>query len=195
MAFNLTKNDGLAEELPPAPKKSKTWIMVVIAGLILACGIWYYLPSASSTATLTSPAPSTSQVVAETQAAKVDPVPKDQNTTFDTPDDLKIPATFAQGSSSLAGTDKTLIKRIVIYLIQNPQATIHVEGYASSDGSMEINQKLSQSRADAFKKYLISQNIEESRIVASGKGTENPVASNADAAGRKKNRRVEITFS
>ena len=105
-----------------------------------------------------------------------------------------VPVTFVQGSSSFANTNKTLIKRIVAYLIKNPAASIHVDGYASSDGSLAVNQLISQNRADAFKKYLMQENIAESRITAMGKGIENPVASNETNSGRKKNRRVEINF-
>jgi outer membrane protein OmpA-like peptidoglycan-associated protein len=106
----------------------------------------------------------------------------------------KIPATFGLGSSSFISVDQSLINRIISYLAKNPDTSINVNGYASSDGSLEINQTISQARADAFKKYLVSKNIAESRIIASGKGIENPVASNHSNAGRKKNRRVEITL-
>lgn len=106
----------------------------------------------------------------------------------------KIPATFNQGSSSIKQLDRSLIRRITTYLAKNPTASIHVNGYASSDGSLEINQTISQARADAFKRYLITKSVAENRVVAVGKGIENPIASNNTNAGRKKNRRVEITF-
>ncbi|SDG06782.1 Outer membrane protein OmpA [Pedobacter terrae] len=105
-----------------------------------------------------------------------------------------VPVTFAQGSSSFASSNKTLIKRMVAYLIKNPAASIHIDGYASSDGPIALNQQISQARADAFKNHLNSLSIEASRITATGKGIENPMASNKTASGRKKNRRVEITF-
>ncbi|MCX2493468.1 OmpA family protein [Pedobacter sp. PF22-3] len=105
-----------------------------------------------------------------------------------------VPVTFVQGSSSFASTNNILIKHIVAYLIKNPAASIHIDGYASSDGPIALNQQISQARADAFKKYLSALNIETSRISATGKGIENPVASNKTASGRRKNRRVEITF-
>lgn len=105
-----------------------------------------------------------------------------------------VPVTFVQGSSSFANANKTLIKRIVAYLIKNPTASIHVDGYASSDGPVTLNQQISQARADAFKSHLTALNIEASRISATGKGIENPIASNKTASGRKKNRRVEITL-
>jgi outer membrane protein OmpA-like peptidoglycan-associated protein len=69
-----------------------------------------------------------------------------------------------------------------------------VNGYASSDGTLAINQIVSQARADAFKEYLVSRSVAANRIIAEGKGIENPVASNETNSGRKKNRRVEITI-
>lgn len=106
----------------------------------------------------------------------------------------KIPARFAQGSSSLIKIDQSLVKLIKSYLAKNPQASVQINGYASSDGALEINQIISQARADVFKKYLVAENIAENRIIASGKGIENPIASNNHEAGRRKNRRVEIAM-
>jgi len=106
----------------------------------------------------------------------------------------KVPATFGQGSVSFSRIDKSLIKQITTYLSHNPNALINVNGYASSDGSLEINQTISQARADAFKNYLVSKSVADNRVVATGKGIEDPIASNSTSAGRKKNRRVEVTF-
>ena len=101
---------------------------------------------------------------------------------------------FAQGSAVFSTIDQSLVKRVLSYLTKNPDASVQVNGYASSDGSLAINHVISQSRADAFKQLLVSKHIAESRINASGKGIEDPVASNATSAGRKKNRRIEITL-
>jgi len=104
------------------------------------------------------------------------------------------PASFGEGSAKFKRIDKSLVRRIISYLTKNPEASIYVNGYASSDGPLAINQSVSQARADAFKTYLVSKNITESRVVAAGKGIENPIASNDTDAGRKKNRRVEVSF-
>ena len=65
-------------------------------------------------------------------------------------------------------------------------------GHTDSIGSDAYNQKLSIRRAEAVKAYLISKGIESNRVYTEGKGEKQPAASNSTAAGRAKNRRVEI---
>lgn len=65
-------------------------------------------------------------------------------------------------------------------------------GHADAIGSSEYNQKLSIRRAEAVKSFLVDQGIERNRVYTEGKGSTNPVADNRTAAGRAKNRRVEV---
>ena len=65
-------------------------------------------------------------------------------------------------------------------------------GHTDSVGTDAYNQKLSVRRAEAVKSYLQGKGIESSRIYTEGKGEKQPVADNETAAGRAKNRRVEI---
>jgi OOP family OmpA-OmpF porin len=65
-------------------------------------------------------------------------------------------------------------------------------GHTDSVGSDAYNQKLSVRRAEAVKAYLVSKGVEANRVYTEGKGEKQPVASNKTAAGRAKNRRVEI---
>ncbi len=65
-------------------------------------------------------------------------------------------------------------------------------GYTDSIGTAGYNQALSVRRADAVKKYLVDKGIEPNRVYTEGKGAKDPVADNKTAAGRAKNRRVEV---
>ncbi|RYE79235.1 MAG: OmpA family protein, partial [Oxalobacteraceae bacterium] len=65
-------------------------------------------------------------------------------------------------------------------------------GHTDSVGTDEYNQKLSVRRAEAVKSYLQGKGVESTRIYTEGKGEKQPVADNNSAAGRAKNRRVEI---
>jgi OmpA-OmpF porin, OOP family len=61
-------------------------------------------------------------------------------------------------------------------------------------GSAENNQRLSEERAQAVRTFLVSQGVAQSRLVAVGRGEEQPVASNETPEGRANNRRVELVI-
>ena len=65
-------------------------------------------------------------------------------------------------------------------------------GHTDSDGSDASNQKLSISRAESVKNFLVSQGIEKNRVYTEGKGEKSPVADNKTKEGKAKNRRVEV---
>jgi len=77
-------------------------------------------------------------------------------------------------------------------LTQYPNASIIIEGHASSDGSMGYNQKLSEQRAASVKNALISLGISDNRMETAAYGETRPVQNNATVAGRKANRRVKF---
>jgi len=70
--------------------------------------------------------------------------------------------------------------------------TVIAVGYTDSIGSDAYNLGLSERRANAVKTYLVSKGVPADRIYTEGKGKADPIASNATAEGRAKNRRVEI---
>jgi outer membrane protein OmpA-like peptidoglycan-associated protein len=80
-------------------------------------------------------------------------------------------------------------------ILSHPGLRLEVDGYTDSIGSESYNQKLSEERADGVRTYLTGQGISSDIVVAKGFGKENPVASNDNAAGRQKNRRVEMVVS
>ncbi len=70
---------------------------------------------------------------------------------------------------------------------------ISIEGHTDGSGNRLKNVILSQARAESVRQYLIKvSHIEPERIKAVGHGPDRPIASNATAAGRRQNRRVEI---
>jgi OmpA-OmpF porin, OOP family len=81
---------------------------------------------------------------------------------------------------------------IVAVMKQNPGISFNVEGYTDSQGLAQNNRLLSQKRADAVKKYMVEKGVADARLNAIGYGSETPIADNKTAAGRAKNRRVEV---
>ncbi|RQR43480.1 OmpA family protein [Burkholderia sp. Bp9131] len=72
--------------------------------------------------------------------------------------------------------------------------TVTISGYTDSTGSAEHNQQLSERRAQAVAQYLREHGLNAQKFDVRGYGESNPVASNATAPGRAKNRRVDITL-
>jgi outer membrane protein OmpA-like peptidoglycan-associated protein len=75
---------------------------------------------------------------------------------------------------------------------QDKDSTMVVEGHTDSQGKADMNQELSQKRADAVRTYLVSRGIAADRITAQGLGPSRSIADNASPEGRANNRRVEI---
>jgi len=80
-------------------------------------------------------------------------------------------------------------------LIAYPDIHVEIDGYTDSTGSLELNERLSQERADAVRSYLSSQGVNSSAITTQGFGPSQPIASNDTASGRQQNRRVELVVS
>ena len=83
----------------------------------------------------------------------------------------------------------------VAKLMSDNNASIKLGGYADNKGGYVYNWKLSAARALAVKSYLVSKGSDSTRIATTEFGYTHPVASNSTAAGRKKNRRVEVHFA
>lgn len=87
------------------------------------------------------------------------------------------------------------IKRVADFMNRYPEVTVTLEGHTDSNAPDAYNVGLSQRRVDATKKILINQyGIDASRVNSVGYGESRPVATNATAEGRQKNRRVIAVF-
>ncbi len=105
---------------------------------------------------------------------------------------LKAGALFDVNKAELKPAGKAELDALAAKLKDAQVEGITVTGHTDSSGSKQLNQSLSERRADAVKAYLVSKGLDGSRIDTKGAGDTQPVASNNTAAGRAQNRRVEI---
>lgn len=103
--------------------------------------------------------------------------------------------TFPLDSAELQPEGRRALDDVAGVLRDNPRTTIDVVGYTDSSGTEAYNQRLSERRAGTVAQYLERQGVQRERILASGRGESNPVASNRTPEGRAQNRRVEIRIN
>ncbi len=118
--------------------------------------------------------------------------------TRDTPRGLVVTMAdvlFDTGKFDLRPTARERLARLSGIVAAHPGLNLQVEGHTDSTGSDELNQKLSEQRAEATRGFLIEQGLDELTITAQGFGETTPIADNNSAEGRQKNRRVEIIVS
>lgn len=101
--------------------------------------------------------------------------------------------TFAPDSARLTSRAQTVLDRIARIIGKSPSGKVAIAGYTDNQGSASHNLALSKSRAQATRSYLAAHGAAASRMAAVGHGAADPVASNATAAGRASNRRIEFT--
>jgi outer membrane protein OmpA-like peptidoglycan-associated protein len=77
---------------------------------------------------------------------------------------------------------------------QIPNSTFYIDGYTDNKGSVQVNKKISQQRAQAVASALIAAGVEKSRLTARGFGKDNPKCENDTEEGRQCNRRVEVVI-
>lgn len=125
------------------------------------------------------------------ETAKVEEV-KDQNglaaikVTFDSG------ILFPTNGTNLSQTAKTELSQFASSVIGNPNTNIQIYGFTDDTGTMAVNERVATGRADAVLSYLANCGVSPTRLSAQGIPMADYVASNATAAGRAENRRVEI---
>ncbi len=81
---------------------------------------------------------------------------------------------FKQGSSKIAADQKPNVEMVAAFMKSHPNATVTVKGYASPEGSKEVNEKIAAARAEAVKTMLVkTYKIKAERINAAGQGVGN----------------------
>jgi outer membrane protein OmpA-like peptidoglycan-associated protein len=102
---------------------------------------------------------------------------------------------FDTGKHSLKPATQISLAKVSGILQAYPGLKLQVEGYTDSVGSDAFNQKLSESRADSVRNFLIGQGVQQDNISSTGYGKAKPVADNSSASGRAQNRRVQLVVS
>ena len=100
---------------------------------------------------------------------------------------------FGFNKAALTKTDEQALDEFAQQIGQQKHYIVSVQGFTDSVGTSEYNNQLSRRRADAVIQYLAAKhNVPPYRIYIIGLGKDNPVAENSSAAGRAKNRRVDV---
>ncbi|WP_042240491.1 OmpA family protein [Jejuia pallidilutea] len=102
---------------------------------------------------------------------------------------------FDTGKSTIKAQSSAVLQDIIAILKEYSNAKFTIEGHTDSTGSEKLNQRLSDSRANAVKEYLIENGIDAFRLSALGYGESKPIDTNKTRAGRANNRRVEINLA
>ena len=102
--------------------------------------------------------------------------------------------TFSSGNATLEKNFLSVLDSVVLVLNEFNKTLVVVAGHTDSSGSNELNQRLSERRAQSVSTYLTAAGVLTDRIEVIGFGEAQPVASNKTNEGKELNRRVEITL-
>lgn len=113
---------------------------------------------------------------------------QDNRLKLDIPSDIS----FDTGRADIKPQFSPLLDQFANSLRNNPTTDVVIVGHTDNTGTDAINNPLSVNRAASTRQYLVSRGVDINRIQIDGRGSYQPVASNATADGRSRNRRVEI---
>ncbi len=102
---------------------------------------------------------------------------------------------FETGKDIIRTKSYISLNSLADLLIKKSNYGLKIEGHTDNVGTAEKNQTLSEKRAAAVKAYLVKRGVDASKLETYGYGMTKPIADNKTAAGRQKNRRVEMTIT
>ena len=110
---------------------------------------------------------------------------------------LSLPGrwSFTVGSTQLSSSAQSALSSIARVLADYRLSLVTVHGHTDDSGDAIFNQTLSEKRALAVARHLVSEGVASDRILVVGHGASTPLASNASEDGREENRRVELEVS
>jgi len=101
---------------------------------------------------------------------------------------------YLSGSFEIDPHSRERLRKLALMLSLVPAVRLEINGYTDDIGTALANRELSVKRANRVRDFLVDNAVDQSRIKVFGRGEANFVASNQTAAGRAKNRRIEIVF-
>ncbi|GGB05409.1 OmpA family protein [Agarivorans gilvus] len=170
-----------------------------IVGLVAGCGIGYYVEKRE--VELANKAREAGLVAefdrvrtSDESGLNFDPIAEDNVIASQMSVNAEKPI-FGSGKSEISNS--TMSKQLDLFLAQyvkslDSNSNVYIVGHTDSQGSAQYNQKLSEQRALYIAKRLAAVGLNKNRIFFEGVGENQPIASNATAEGRAKNRRFEI---
>lgn len=102
---------------------------------------------------------------------------------------------FETGSSRLTAESRRLLEGVARVALDCPAARLSVLGHTDATGQPDLNQRLSQARAEAVATVLVQAGVAPARVAALGMGASRPLAIGDDAAARAQNRRIEFVWT
>ena len=102
---------------------------------------------------------------------------------------------FETAKAEILPASSVILDKIADILLLNPSYLVEIQGHTDNFGNSSSNLILSESRAEAVRKYLVEKGVNNSRLSSHGYGDTKPVANNNTSEGRSKNRRVEFIVS
>lgn len=97
---------------------------------------------------------------------------------------------FETGKATLNTAVSPDLDKLTQFMKDNPDTRLEIQGHTDNVGSLNLNNKLSQSRANSVVDYLTNKGIDKSRLIAKGYGPSMPISNNTTPEGKAKNRRV-----
>ena len=113
---------------------------------------------------------------------------QDNQLKLDIPSDIS----FAVGRADIQPNFAPVLDRFAEGLRAHPETDVRIVGHTDNTGSDAVNEPLSVNRASSTRSYLMNRGVDGRRISVEGMGERQPIATNATAEGRSRNRRVEI---
>lgn len=104
-------------------------------------------------------------------------------------------AAFDFGTARLRPAFEQQLVQLAALLMHTGEGEIVITGHTDNVGATDFNQALSEQRARRVASFLVDQGVAAQRLDTVGRGAQDPRATNATAAGRASNRRIELRVS